>query len=163
MSTNETMWQDPQFCGESWVHMPNMMALKYIFIETFSFSELYFECETQLGIELPVCCISSWSGLFMGQGANLVQPDLATDSTWDFFDQHLIWKFVWWGLLDIRATTVLSSSSNGLSLSVSLSLLKVCPSGRFLTCVSLCFRSPCLFFGLPPLCREWGPSHLKHF
>jgi hypothetical protein len=61
--------------------MPNMMAVKYIFIETFNFSELSFECGTQLGVQLPVCCISSWSGLFVGQGANLVQPDLATDST----------------------------------------------------------------------------------
>jgi hypothetical protein len=61
--------------------MPNMMALKYIFIETFSFSELSFECGTQLGVQLPVCCISSWSDVSMVQGANLVQPDLATDST----------------------------------------------------------------------------------
>jgi len=56
------------------------MALKYIFIETFSLSELSFECGTQLGVQLPVCYISSWSGLSMVQGANLVQPDLATDS-----------------------------------------------------------------------------------
>jgi hypothetical protein len=75
----------------------NMMALKYIFIETFSFSELSFECGTQLAVQLPVCCISSWSGLSMVQGPNLVQPVLATNSTWDFFDQDLIWKFVWRG------------------------------------------------------------------
>jgi hypothetical protein len=124
VSTNETMWQDPHFCGESWVHVPNM----YIYWDFQFLRVIFWMWNSIRGTAASVLHLILVRPLY-GSGG---KPGTARLSNWlnlrflwPTFDMKVCMVRI---VLDIRATTVLSSSSNGLSLSGSLSLLKVWPS-----------------------------------